>query len=322
MAYSDLAKFNEQTYSFMTEVLDQQTENLRTSSGGAVVLTSGLKKGDYDETAMFGLVADLVGNRDITSTSTNSTAVLSQIIDRSVKRGAKTKTVALDPQAFRWIGTDPAVAAATIGQQLAVASFNDMINVALLSCRAALSGVAALNYDGTAGAFDAKSFVKGARKFGDMSSAIQAWIMHSSVAHDLQESAVTNTEKLFTYGTLNVIRDPQGRIILMTDSASLVTEDGVSSGIDKYYTLGLVPGAITVNQNADFDAVITEDSSKVNIQRNYLANWSHNFGVKGFAWDPSTGGPHPSDAAMGTAANWNKYATSHKDCAGVLIATR
>lgn len=322
MAYSDIAKFNEQTYSIMTEVLDQQTENLVSASGGAIRMSTGLKKSDYDETAMFGLITDLVGNRDPSSTATNSTATLSQIIERSVKRGAKTKTVGLTPQTFRWIAMDPSVAAATIAQQLAVASFNDMANIALLTCRAALSGVADLIYDGTAATFDAKYFVKGARKFGDRSQDIVSWIMHSSVAHDFMESNVTNSSNLFQYGTLNVKQDPTGRIIVMTDSPSLVTEDGVSAGVDKYFTFGLVPGAIRVNQNNDFDAVITEDSSQVNIQRNYLANWSHNFGVKGFAWDATNGGAHPSDAALGTTTNWDKLVTSRKDCAGVMITSR
>lgn len=322
MAYSDLAKFNEQTYTVMTEVLDQQVENLVTATGGAIALTSGKKKSDYEETAMFGLIADLVKNRDPSSTSANSTTSLSQIIERSVKRGAGTKTVYLDPVTFRWIAMDPAVAAATIGQQLAVASFNDMINISLLSCRAALSGVADLIYDGTAATFDAKYFVKGARKFGDQSSSIVSWVMHSSVAHDFSESNVANTANLFQYGALNVSRDPFGRIIVMTDSPALITEDGISPGVDKYYTLGLVPGAIRVNQNADFDAEIIGDVDSVNIQRKYLANWSHNFGVKGFAWDATNGGSHPSDAAMATATNWDKFVTSRKDCAGVLITSK
>lgn len=322
MAYSDIAKFNEQTYTVMTEVLDQQTTNLVTATGGAIKLSTGLKKGDYDEKAMFGLITDLVANRDPSSTSANSTTSLTQIIERSVKRGAKTKTVGLTPETFRWIAMDSAVAAATIGQQLAVASFNDMVNISLLTCRAALAGVADLIYDGTAASFDAKYFVKGARKFGDRSSAIVSWIMHSSVAHDFMESNVTNGAQLFQYGTLNVKQDPTGRVIVMTDSPYLVTEDGVSSGVDKYFTLGLVPGAIMVNQNNDFDAVITEDSSQVNIQRNYLANWSHNFGVKGFSWDATNGGAHPSDSALGTSTNWDKFVSSTKDCAGVLVTSR
>lgn len=322
MAYSDLAKINEQTYTVMTEVMSQQTENLRTATGGALMFSSGKKMGDYDEKVMFGLISDLVGNRDPSSTSNNSTAELTHITERAVKCGAKTKTINLSPEAFRWIMGNDAVAIATVGQQLAVASFNYMVNSAILSARAALSGVAALNYDGTAATFDAKSFVKGARKFGDRSTDIVSWIMHSSVAHDFQESAVSNAERLFTYGTLNVQRDPQGRLLIMTDSPALVVADGVSSGVDKYYTLGLVPGAVKVNQNDDFDSEIVGSTTQVNINRSYLANWSFNLGVKGFAWDAANGGPHPTDAALGTATNWDKFVTSTKDCAGVLIATR
>jgi hypothetical protein len=56
-----------------------------------------------------------------------------------------------------------------------------------------------------------------------------------------------------------------------------------------------------------------------NIQRSIQSEWTYNLGIKGAAWDKTNGGKSPNDAALATAANWDRYATDFKDTAGVLI---
>jgi hypothetical protein len=40
--------------------------------------------------------------------------------------------------------------------------------------------------------------------------------------------------------------------------------------------------------------------------------------LKGYTWDEASGGKSPSDAALGTGANWDQVATSDKHTAGVI----
>ena len=161
----------------------------------------------------------------------------------------------------------------------------------------------------------ASALVRGAVKFGDRSGDIAAWIMHSTPMSDFYVAGVTNTAQLFTYGSINVIADPFGRIFVVTDSPGLIT----TGTPNIYWSLGLVNGALVVNQNNDFTDNWSTTNGGENIQRTYQAEWSFQVGVKGFAWDKANGGASPNDAALATATNWDRYATSLKDTAGVLI---
>jgi hypothetical protein len=75
--------------------------------------------------------------------------VLEQLVDTMVKVAAGTPPIRIDPSMFKWIQRNPEEGGAVIGQQLAIDTLADMLNTALMACAAALSGVAAVNYDGS-----------------------------------------------------------------------------------------------------------------------------------------------------------------------------
>ena len=138
--------------------------------------------------------------------------------------------------------------------------------------------------------------------------------MHSTPMTNLYLNNLANAENLFKYETINVIRDPFGRLMIQTDSANLVAST-------VYRILGLVNGAIMVQQNGDWMANTETKNGDENILRTWQAEWSYNLAIKGFAWDKTNGGKSPTDAALLTSTNWDKYATSNKDTAGVVILT-
>lgn len=74
--------------------------------------------------------------------------------------------------------------------------------------------------------------------------------------------------------------------------------------------------------NNDFDAVLNRTTGKENLGSVYQAEWSYNLGVLGYTWKTGTGGASPNDTAIGTAANWERTATSVKDTAGVLVLSK
>ncbi len=321
MALSDLAVYSEYAYSAFSETLRQQVDLFNAATGGAIMLQSAAHQGDFSDVAFFAKVTGgLVRRRNAYGSGTVAEKVLKHLVDTSVKVAAGTPPVRLDPGQFRWIQQNPEVAGAAMGQQLAVDTMADMLNVGLGSVYSALSQVSAVVYDATGNTAPDdgptwNNLNNGQAKFGDQSSQIVAWIMHSTPMHKLYGNNLNNSERLFTYGTVNVVRDPFGKLLVMTDSPNLFE----AGSPNVYRILGLVPGAVMIGQNNDFDANEETKNGDENIIRTYQAEWSYNVGVEGFAWDKANGGKSPTDAALFTSTNWDKYATSEKDLAGVVV---
>ena len=321
MALSDLAVFNEQLYSTMTEVLAQQVDLFNSASRGTLLLSSSPFRGDYSETAFFAKVSGLVRRRNPYGAGAVTAKSLKHLVDTMVKVAAGTPPLEMDPSQFRWIQQNPQIAAAVYAQQLAKDTMADMLNVSIGSLYAALSGQPTVIFDATALTPDKlnhRYLNKGVAKFGDYSQEIVAWVMHSTPLHDLYDNGLANGEHLFTYGTVNIASDAFGRVFVISDCPALMNPGG---GTPIYHNLGLVPGAAVITLNDDYDSNVETKNGDENLRRTMQAEWSYNVGVKGFSWDKTSGGKAPTDAALFTQANWDRYATSHKDLAGVVVET-
>lgn len=313
----DLEVFNKQTYLAMTEYVAQDVEKFNQASAGAIQLISNPFQGDFDIEASFKAIEGLVRRRNAYGSGAVTAKTLSQMLDVAVKVAAGTPPITYEKQQYLWIKENPELAALTIGEQLGKAKIADMLNAGILGGVAAVSGNTDLvEGDGTGNA-TFRLLNKGSARLGDRSGSIRAWVLHSTTMHNLFDNALANAENLFMYDGVNVIRDPFGRLFVVTDAPALaVTTTGTI-----YNTLGLVEGGIVVNDSNDFNAEIEAITGNENIQYQYQAEWSYSVGVKGYAWDMANGGKSPDDTAIGTATNWDKIATSNKDTAGVLIKT-
>ncbi len=323
MALSDLAVYSEYAYASMTEVLRQRIDLFNAATGGAITLRSAAHQGDFSDVAFFAKISGLVRRRNSYGSGSVGEKKLAHLVDTMVKVAAGTPPVRLDPGQFKWIQQNPEVAGAALGQQLAVDTMADMLNVGLGASYAALSANTAVVYDATGNTSPENTLSfgnlnNGQAKFGDQASTISAWVMHSKPMFDLYGKNLTNAEQLFNYGNINVMRDPFGKLLVMTDSQNLV----IAGTPNNYAVLGLVPGAVIIDQNNDYTANEEAKNGNENIIRTFQAEWSYNVGVRGFAWDKTNGGKSPNDAALLTATNWDKYATSHKDLAGVVVKVR
>ena len=323
MALSDLAVYSEYAYASMTEVLRQRIDLFNAATGGAITLRSAAHQGDFSDVAFFAKISGLVRRRNSYGSGSVGEKKLAHLVDTMVKVAAGTPPVRLDPGQFKWIQQNPEVAGAALGQQLAVDTMADMLNVGLGASYAALSAQTAVVYDATGNTSPENTLSfgnlnNGQAKFGDQASTISAWVMHSKPMFDLYGKNLSNAERLFNYGNINVMRDPFGKLLVMTDSQNLV----ITGVPNKYAVLGLVPGAVIIDQNNDYTANEEAKNGDENIIRTFQAEWSYNVGVRGFAWDKTNGGKSPNDAALLTATNWDKYATSHKDLAGVVVKVK
>ena len=317
MALSDLAVFSEYAYSTMTEMQDQQIGLFNGATRGGLVLQSGNHQGDYSDEAMWAKISGLVRRRNAYGSGAVAERVLEHLTETSVKVAAGTPPVRIDPGMMKWIQRSPEEAGVVVGKQMAEDSIADMLNTAVLVYTAAIGQVANVVYDHSAtGAMSLVALNKGAAKFGDRAGAIVAWVMHSKSAFDIYGEALTNATRLFVFGNVRVIEDGFGRPLVVTDSPNLINTTPTP---DVYMALGLTPGAVLVSQNGDFTDNVETKNGDENIIRTYQAEWSYNVGVQGFAWDKTNGGKSPTNAALGTATNWDRYATSDKDLAGVLV---
>jgi len=320
MALSDLAVFNEELYSATTEILAQQVDKFNGASRGALILSEKPFAGDYSETAFFAKVQGLVRRRNPYGSGAVTPKSLEHIIDTMVKVAAGTPPLEMDPGQFRWIQQNPQLAAAMYALQLSKDTMADMLNVVVGSIYAALSGQSEVIYDATGLTPDTLTHVamnNGVAKFGDYGQEIVAWLIHSTPLYNLYNQGLTNGEHLFTYGTVNIASDAFGRIFVVTDCPAL--RSNASPAV--FHNLGLVPGAGVINLNNDYDSNVETKNGDENIKRTMQAEWSYNVGVKGFSWDKTNGGKAPTDSALFTQTNWDRYATSHKDLAGVVVQT-
>lgn len=318
MALSDLQVFSEYAYSTFSEMLAYNVGLFNAATRGAIVLQGGAHQGDYSDTAIWAKLSGLVRRRNSYGSGAVAEKVLTQLLETSVKVAAGTAPVRIDPSMMKWIQRSPEEAGAVVGKQMAQDSMADMLGTALAASVAAISTQGTNLHDGTAGVASLAVLNTARAKLGDRSEQIACWIMHSKVLFDIYGAAITNANVLFQFGNLRVTHDGFGNPFVVSDAPGL---SYVSTGT-KYHTLGLVPGGVVVDQNNDYLDNVQTINGDENIKRTFQAEWSYNVGIKGFAWDKTNGGKSPNDAALATGTNWDKYATSFKDLAGLVLNTQ
>ena len=330
MALSDLQVYNEFTYEALTEVLAQNVDLFNAATENCLQLKASPAGGDFKDDIFYGAVSGLVRRRNPYGDGTVAEKVMNQKVDTLVKVAAGTPPVRMDQAWFDWIKRDVEEAAAAMGQQLAKQTLADMLNVALGTVSAALmntSGATVNDITAASGAAALPSplaLSNTAGKLGDYMGEIAAWIMHSKSMTDLYGNSLANNERLFSYGNVNVVRDPFGRLYIMTDAPALMEPAVTGGGAHPAYfhILGLTPGAVEIETQDDFHANISETNGNENIHRTYQAEWSYMVGVKGFTWDKANGGKAPNDAALFLATNWDQIVTSIKDGPGVMLRSQ
>lgn len=320
MALSDMKVFNDFLYSAATETIRQQIDLFNTASGNALTLQTAGNVGDFAHEVTYGAIANLMRRRNAYGSGSVGTQSLGQLDHVAVKIAGGTAPVLFEPQQFAWIQRNPEEAGVVIGEQVARGVIADEVNTAILALQAALSGNSDVVHDATAGTLNLNALNKGAAKFGDRAMDLVAWIIHSKPMHDLFDSALTNSNTLFEFGSVRIMQDGFGRRFVMTDSPALFEEDGVEAGTDAYHTIGLTAGAATVEDNDDYYGTIEEKTGNENIQRVFQAEYTFNLGLKGYSWDTAV--KSPTDAALGTAGNWTKIAADNKSTAGVMVSSQ
>ena len=324
---TDLTVLNQWVRDYATERISYNIDLFNAATQGAIVLGTEEHPGDYFDNLSFAYLGGIVRQRDPRATGTIATKALTNITETLVKVGAGTYALDLTPSQWRWIEQDPAKIVQLLGDMVSTQMMEQMVNNAITAVAGAISNVGAavtLSNGGTFANPLPLSFINlanGAQLFGDRASQIRVWVTNSLPANSLLINALTNAERLFTFNTVNVIRDAVGRVIVVSDTPALQLQ-AYNAGAQQpaiYGTLGLTEGAVSIMQQNDMDSNVDTRNGNNNILRTWQAEWSYMIGVKGYAWDKVNGGAAPSAAALATGSNWDKYVTNIKDTAGVLV---
>lgn len=323
MALSDMVVFDSFVYRAYTETVQQQVEKFNDASDNSLRLVAGDNVGDFSHQAIYSEIENLVRYRNAYGNADVAMLNLGQKDIASVKVAGGVGPVSLNPVQFSWVQRNQEEGAIALAEQLAKATMRQKLNTAIGAGYAALVQNANVVTDVTASPTDNKCSLRNLAlaqgKFGDSSDRIRSWVMHSVPANDLLLGAIANGSHLFSIDNVaRVYQDAQGRPIIVTDSPFLLTTAGTPA-VTKYHVLGLVEDAIRVEDNGDFAYNMEYRNGKENLLASYQAEWTYNVQVRGYSWDPANGSKSPTIAALTTSTNWDKYSTSDKDVAGVVL---
>lgn len=314
--YTNFEIYDDEFYGSLNETLVQNTEVFNAASQNAIVLEPDPTVGNFRREAFYESIGQgLIERRDKGSTADKTPDSLSSD-DMTSPELARGYFVANTLDSLRTIGADPGEFSLAIGEQVAKAMQVDYLNTLLLC------GVTCLNASGSAVLDNSGSTVTNAmlvntlRQFGDASSRIVAWIMHSKVFFDLMEEQTTNmidrvAGATIYEGTVGTVGLPA----LVSDSEALVN----TGTPDTYNTLALTPNALAALQ--DGQPTESDGINRGNENLEFEVQGEHDFtvDVKGFDYTSSTA--NPDDAALGTQANWASVMDSVKDTAGAMLIT-
>lgn len=325
---SDFKVYQNELRGGIVETLMQASAYFNTA-GGAIALSTVSRRGEFARESFFKNVSGLITRRDTTSVSAATDLPLTMDELVSVKVNRKIGPVAQTYDAFAKVTMDmtPQAFSVLLGNQIGKAMQVEMLNTALRSARAALNNVAALKYTvPTNGTLRTTDLVSGLSKFGDASSNIVAWMMHSKQFFDLfQHQIGTSANGDVVSGAVVQGANPLtlNRPVLVTDSSALAVSGGSGSGAyTDYFCLGLTPAGIGIENSENERVALDEVTGLENLVIRLQGEYAYNMGLKGFKWDTANGGANPQDAGLATGSNWDKAVTSDKSLAGVIIQSR
>ncbi|UOF79455.1 major capsid protein [Caudoviricetes sp.] len=315
MALSDMKVFNQYLRQATIETLAQMVNKFNAASAGAIQLSTEGFDGDFMLRSSFSSLH--AAQRRVDRYAANSAATptaLAQQQHNTVKVAGGFGPVKWEPAQLTWVGDNPAAAVEVISRNMAEAIVKDMLNTGIAAACAAIENVGSTAYfDTGTGPITFSDINSAHAKFGDMSQLLVCDIMDGTTYHNMIGLNLANAATLFQAGNVTVV-SILGKTVVVTDAPAL-RETG--TGADQK-VLSLVAGGIVVHDASDLVTNIETSNGNLRIETTMQADYTFGLGLKGYAWDVTSGGRSPTDAELATGSNWDKIATSLKHTAGVL----
>ena len=315
MALSDMKVFNEYIMPATIETLGQMIDKFNGASNGSIRLTTEGFDGDFLQESFFAAIhtAQRRVNRYASNTAASVTD-LTQLQHNSVKVAGGFGPIRYEPSQLTWLRKPTAEGVEVASRNFAEALLADQLNTAIAALVAAIENTAAASND--VSATDGVSYIAmnaAHAKFGDRSGDLVAQVMDGQTYHKLIAANLTNTPQLFQAQNVRVV-DLLGKAVIVTDAPALY----LAGTPNKNKVLSLASGAAVVHDGSDVISNINTVNGKERIETTMQVDYTFGLGLKGYAWNTSTGGKSPTDAALATGANWTKVASDIKHTAGVI----
>ena len=319
MSLSQMKVFNEYVMPATIETLAQMIEKFNAASAGSIRLTTAGFDGDFMQESFFAAVHSAQRRVDRYASNTSASPTdLTQLKHSSVKVAGGFGPIRYEPSQMTWLNKPTAEGIEMASRNFAEAMLADQLNTAILALVTAIEAQADAKNDVSTGSpskgISYKAINAAHAKFGDASGLLVAQVMTGSVFHKLIGQNLDNDQRLFTAGSVNIV-DILGKAVIVTDAPALYEEDSP----DAYEkVLSLAEGAATVSDGGDVISNVETTNGNQRIETTLQVDYTFGLGLKGFTWDETSGGKSPTDAELGTAANWDKIVTSVKHTAGVI----
>lgn len=301
--------FQSQVSAAATELVAQEVQKFNAASGGALVMGGGDHIGDYIEQTSWQLIGGLAQRRNAYSSGNVDAQELGQILDRMIKIDGRIGPVSVTPTMMKRLGKNTAEASAVVAAQAAEAMIQDYLNTTAGALVAAI-GANTDMVTSVTGSPSLAGLNKGARPMGDAFSRLLAWVMDGATYNDFIGEALTNANRLFQIGNVNVMQDGLGRRFVISDIPALSADGGQN-------VLGLTAGAAAV-QTTPLNMLAQPVLGQENLKALMQGEYDFTLGIKGYQWAADSV-KSPTDKQLTTAANWKQITTSNKDTAGVLV---
>lgn len=311
---------------FYTGVIEELARNVdvfNAGSNGTLLIGSEDYMGDYIKEAGYDRIANLVTRRDVTvnTAASDLNMALNEFIgvDIAHKVGPVFETY----ENFARRGRSIEEMARVIGQQFAADFLARGLDLLVSAMVAATSGVASLNDAATnTSTTNYKHLLTGQRLFGDQFKNVQSYLLNSESFFDLVEDGLDNyvVENVAGFMIVNgALPGALGKPLIVADVPAL-NYDSNAMGELKNRVLALTTGAGRFIEKAGRRIVIEENVTGLeNLGIRYQAETNTAIHLKGYAWDTSAG-RNPTDAALGTQANWTLI-TDAKLAAASMVET-
>jgi hypothetical protein len=315
MALSDMKVYSREIQSSVLESIPQMLNAFNEASAGGIQMSMSGFEGDFISDAIYSNFASSGYRVDRHAANGAQAATdIAQIEGVGVKVAGAFK-MAFEPAQMTYLLKNPAEGIEVISRGVTEGIFQDMLNTGIAGASAAISNVAAVTNDITAGTNATITQVElnnTYAKFQDASQNIVCNVMNGISYHQLLGEALTNGAALFTAGNVQVI-DIQGKRTVVTDAPAL------TNATTDYRTLCLTSGGIVISNGGDVVNTIGEDLSLSRAKTISHTDYTFGANVKGYAWDKAVGGASPDDSEIATGTNWDQYVSSIKHTAGTIL---
>lgn len=303
---SDLKIYNDVAQTAYLERKQDVLDVFNASTGGALVVRNELIEGDLKKRSFY-KVGGALAHRDVNSVAAAAGIKIGAGESVGVKSPWKYGPYETTEEAFKRRARSPEEFSQIIGQDMADASQEYAIAMAIAALTGAIGSNAAMLATGSIAADHKKVLTKALRKFGDRFARLALFAMDSATYFDIVDDAID--QKIYEEAGIVVYGGTPGTL----GKPVLVSDQMPASKI-----IGLQAGAVVLTESQAPGMRSYDLNTQENLGLGFRAEGAFNVDVLGYSWK-ETAGVNPNLAALAAAANWTKHATSDKSTAGVIL---